>query len=835
MKQINKKDILYLWIIVLSFLLFVFLLSNTMYLYGSQLDWNSQHFTIPEYFRTLFYSTKELFPDFAFNIGSGQNIYNLSYYGFLSPIVLFSYLFPFVSMQTYMIVSTIISVIISTILFYVFLKNKKFSSEVCFASSFLFIFSTSLSFHSHRHIMFITYMPFLILALFGVDKKVDSNKGWLLSLATFLMIMTNYYYSVGGIAVIIVYGIYRYLQNTNKVTLKQFIKNFINLIIPIIVAVLSSMIILLPTLYTLLNNRAKTNSSIELLELLIPHANVENVMYRAYGVGLTAIVIPAIISFFKMKKENIFLALILLCAIITNLPNYILNGTMYIDPKSLIPFLPLYVFVIAEFIKNIFDKKINYKVLIPCLIAYTIFVIIEDVKVDYFVVETIILLISIFAYNKMNKKVIIILPAIIIAFLSAYNISKTDNLVLKYQYKDETREIRKPIKNITSSDQDFYRIANDTSKSITTNNIYGNIDYYNSTIYSSVSNQEYNKFYYDVMNNNIPYRNRALTVTTNNIMFLMLSNNKYLISQGKPLHGYELLSSEKGIHVYKNENVLPLGFATSNVMSYEDFSNLSNPIKQEALLNLIVAETESNNKFVASTQNVELEYDKILKHKNIKKEKNGSYSINADDTIKISYELPKQFKNKIIFISFKMNKKSSCSKGDLAIKINNVKNTLTCSSWKYYNGNETFEFVLAEKDLKELNISFIRGNYNISNIKTYILDYASIENVNKKVDQFVVDKKNTKGDYIRGNIEVTKDGYFMLTVPYDTGYKIKVDNKTVKYEKVDEAFVGFKITEGKHQIEIEYQAPLKNISALISLFGIISFAAITYIESKRRI
>ena len=182
-----------------------------------------------------------------------------------------------------------------------------------------------------------------------------------------------------------------------------------------------------------------------------------------------------------------------------------------------------------------------------------------------------------------------------------------------------------------------------------------------------------------------------------------------------------------------------------------------------------------------------------------------------------------------------MNKKSSCSKGDLAIKINNVKNTLTCSSWKYYNGNENFEFVLAEKDLKELNISFICGNYNISNIKIYSLDYATIENNNKKIDVFEVDKNNTKGDFIKGDIEVTKDGYFMLTVPYDNGYKIKVDNKEIKYEKVDEAFVGFKISEGKHQIEIEYQAPLKNISLLISVFGIIAFASITYVEGKRRI
>ena len=77
MKDFKKRDIVYLWIIILSFLALVFLLSNTMYLYGSQLDWYSEHISIPEYFRTLFYNTKDLFPDFAFNMGNGQNIYNL--------------------------------------------------------------------------------------------------------------------------------------------------------------------------------------------------------------------------------------------------------------------------------------------------------------------------------------------------------------------------------------------------------------------------------------------------------------------------------------------------------------------------------------------------------------------------------------------------------------------------------------------------------------------------------------------------------------------------------------------------------------------------------------
>ena len=114
-KDFKKRDILYIWICILAFLIIAFILTNTMYLYGSQLDWYAQHVPIAEYFRTLFYDTKDFFPDFAANIGSGQNIYNFSYYGLLSPIILVSYLLPKVSMTSFIIVSTMLSVVISTV------------------------------------------------------------------------------------------------------------------------------------------------------------------------------------------------------------------------------------------------------------------------------------------------------------------------------------------------------------------------------------------------------------------------------------------------------------------------------------------------------------------------------------------------------------------------------------------------------------------------------------------------------------------------------------------------------------------------------------------------
>ena len=73
------------------------------------MDWISQHSVIPDYFRKQFYETGNLFPEFAMNLGGGQNIYNYSYYGLYSPLFLLSYALPFVKMSTYVINGVIMS------------------------------------------------------------------------------------------------------------------------------------------------------------------------------------------------------------------------------------------------------------------------------------------------------------------------------------------------------------------------------------------------------------------------------------------------------------------------------------------------------------------------------------------------------------------------------------------------------------------------------------------------------------------------------------------------------------------------------------------------------
>lgn len=834
MKKLTKKDYLYMLINIILFIIFISILCENTYLYGSSLDWISQHITIPEYFRTLFYSTKDFLPDFALNLGSGQNIYNLSYYGFLSPIILISYLLPFIPMSTYIIVSTIILCLLSSILIYIFLHKKNFTSEVCFISSFILLFTTSMTFHSHRHIMFINYMPFLILGLFGVDKKIDNGKSWLLTLSTFLMIMTSYYFSIGGIICIFIYALYRYLNKMNIITIKTFLKTFISILVPIIIAIIISSILTLPTLSTILNNRLPSTTNISIRDLFLPDLSFKNIIYRYYGIGLSAIIIPAIINFFKPNKANITLGLILIIISTLNIINYILNGFMYIDSKSLIPFLPLFVYVIATFIQDLINKNINLKLISIITIIISIPIIIQSKTFIPYIVELIILLISFLIYKKVSHKLLIIIPLIICIFITTTIINKKDTLVLKDTYLYQENTLSDNINIITQLDNSLYRINNNLYISETPNNIYGNINYLNSTIYSSTSNINYNIFYYDKIFNNLPTRNRALTVSNQNVLFQILTGNKYLISSNKIPLGYEQINSNNGIYIYKNENVFPIGFSTSNIMNYDDFNNLSDQVKQEALLNVIVTDSLSNNNFVSNTNKIDINYEKIFTESSdlFIKEKDGSISLNTKKDLKVTYKLPKKYQNKIIFIRFKMNKNNK--NNDLVIKINNVKNKLTSSSWKYYNQNEVFTYTLDNQNQTELNFIFSPGEYNISDFETYILDYANIEKSVSKLDRLMIDTENTKGDIITGTVNVVKNGYFMFTIPYDDNFEIKVDNKKIKYEKVDGIFIGFKITEGTHDISLEYHAPLKYLSCYLSIIGIFFYILITYFESKRK-
>ena len=100
------------------------------------------------------------------------------------------------------------------------------------------------------------------------------------------------------------------------------------------------------------------------------------------------------------------------------------------------------------------------------------------------------------------------------------------------------------------------------------------------------------------------------------------------------------------------------------------------------------------------------------------------------------------------------------------------------------------------------------------------------------MDLYLQSYNKTKEDIITGNIDVKEDSYFNISIPYDKGFKILLDNKQIEYEKTNKNFIGFPISKGKHSITIEYNAPYKNISIIISITSLIALIITNKIYKK---
>ena len=820
MKKYSKQDYLNVFLIIASFfIIFIFLLLYKNPSYASRIDYSYQHYMIPEYFRTLFYETKQLFPSYAFNLGMGQNIYNFSYYGYLSPIILFSYLLPFVRMKTYIEVVSIILYISSIILCYKWISNKVEDKRIRFISTFLFSMAGPLIFHTHRHIMFMCYMPFLFSGLFGVEQYIKNKRIGLLIISNILIITSSYFFSIPALIVLFIYAIYLYLEGNKNIDIKGFIKTHLITSWYFILPVLMSCTLLLPSLKAILDNRFKETTSESILTYLIPNISFKYFLYNSYSMGITAILIVSIIYLLLKKEKNTrFLSIVFLCIICLPIFNYVLNGFMYLNGKVFIPFLPLGILLIMQTLKDIvIDKEKITKSLFIITIVISIIGIIKYNLAILYIIEIFLILISLLI-NQKYKKVVPLF--IVLISVSTFNCIRAN---LDDSFNDliiENNQYNTDIKLLFNNMNTNYRTVDLTNNAFNANNI-RNINEYKTTMYSSITNKYYKEFYWNIFDTDNPNRNDAIFGDISNPLFNIYFANKYLITDKEAPIGYTFINNSNDYNLYENKDVFSIGYTNNKLMSEEEFNKLKYPYSIEALMNYTIVKENVTSDYKTKIKEID------LNKYNLK----DNYKFNLDNKKEIEINIKENYYNKIVIISFDMNYSESCSIGDTYITINNVKNVLTCSSWKYHNNNYSFTYVLSEP--KDLNIEIEKGKYDISNLKAYEIDYNDIKEIRKNHDELIIEK--VYGDIIKGNINARENSYFNLSIPYDNGYNIYVDGKKTDYEITNKSFIGFKLDSGKHNIEIKYTSPWLKEGEIMSIIGLcLLLVTIGYKRSKNK-
>ena len=743
---------------------------------GSSMDFLNQHIVFPNYLREVFYSSFKIIPSFMIHIGAGQNIFNIAYYGLLSSIIMISYLFPFIKMLDYIIISNIILYVLSNLLFYKFIKDK-FDNSLFL--TLLFMLSGPILFQFHRHFMFVNYMPFLILALINIDNKKYSR----LIIDIFLIIMTSFYYSVPSILCIIIYYIY---VNFNEFSIKKFLR----FICYIFISILMSSILLMPVIYSILSTRSGVNSFN--ISLLIPNINLDNILYGGYSVGLTSICfISFIYLLFSKNKKNIFLFIImsLICFIPISL--YLLNGGLYVRGKALIPFLPLFVYIIGLFIKNI--DSIDFKKFLIFILFINLIVLIRYHVVIYYI-DLLFIIVLLFLYSKFKKKYILYGPIVLMSFIICIVYNSGENYFNRSYY------------NLLNSDYNIdtnYRVSNLINSNDSVNINSGNMI---SSIYSSTINKYYSSLYHNVFKvNNSSINNMSLT-STSNPLFNRYMGNKYIYSNYDLGFPYSKISD----NLYELD-VLPLGYVNSRCVNKDYFDSLEYPYNVDILMNYVPG--ECSDKPVSSISEVSLNYSYELGNNSYIED--GKLYVNSDDII--SVHINDDMSGKVLFISVLDQFEQEI---DINMSINGQSNLLTHRGWLYPNNNNDFNYVLSGN---ELEIKVSKGIYNISNIKTYIMDYKFIDDY----DLFNIDVINS--EKISGNISVRNSGYFILSIPYDKGFDIKVNGENIYYDEIN-GLIGFYLDSGIYNIDIDYESPGLKIGEILSCVGLILFIGVVFIE-----
>ena len=816
----NKTEWIHRLILLILPLLFVALMLSQNDIYGSLTDWLSQHITFPDYFRMIFQETGQLFPDFSLNLGGGQNFAQYTYYGLLRPDVLISFFLPGIAMRDIIVTASICYMLLSIQLFYQWMKTKVKTPWILLFVSCLFALSGPLLFHSHRHIMFISYFPGLLLCLIGTDHYLERKKTFLLVTGVFFMIITSYFFSVAGLVVTGIYSIYAWMKRYPQGTWKAFFIYILKYIGWLLAGVLVSCFYLIPTAYAMLLQTRPALEHPSLAALFIPKTGFSAMLYDDYNIGLTAISIAAVVyGFVKKNKAGRLLSLFLLLIICIPLCQYVLSGMQYVRAKSLIPFLPLAVMLIGIMLEDWqhSEKKFPWWILIICLLQA--FGLKSNRLKELFAADILLMLLLFLILRKTQWKkyfiVYLIVPAFVCMQLNVKEDFVTNTAMKKVTSATKTKLISKTLDTYPG----LYRL-DDASTSYSVNRV-EDIRQFKTTQYSSNSNIDYNEFYYTIMKQPMLNRNHVIMSSVENPYFSGFMGVRFLYDQGKGKpnrYGYHTVLKKKTKFIEENENVMPLAYVSYDKISRRQFDSYSYPYSIEALyMNTVVEDDLPDVSFYQSVHKVKpsftlsdisdnVKIEKVKKGMRIKSEGKGRMKLSLKEPL---------LANQLLIIRSNIADIEQGNSRDTTVAINRIHNKKTATSAVYASSKADFEYVIGDTNgLHDLTFEFTKGSYTLENFEFYISDASLMKARKAAVTEMKV--KNTDGSLLSGNVNARDDGVFVTSIPYQKGLQIYIDGQKAAAKKVNTAFLGADIKQGNHLIEIRYTMPGKALGIFVS-------------------
>ena len=803
---------------------------NKTYPFGKEIlpkyDGYYQYAGFTSYYKNVLLGNESLF--YSFKGLLGYNFYATSIYYMFNPTNLLCIFSTSENILEYYTFIILLRIGLSGFTMCKYLKYKfKNQSNLRYI-----IFSISYALMAYNVCYFFNYMYFDTVVLFpivvlGLDKLIYERKNRLYIISLTLSIISNFYIGY----MVCIFSLLYFIYNIVIYKLdKNIIKDFI---ISSLLSGFMCMIIIIPEASELLKGKALLYASSK-TEYFKFNMNFLNIFYKflpgstsnydlEYGmvnIYVSLFVIILVIKYFfnkKISKKERITTLIFILFFLLSISFNLLDFAWQLFQKP-IWYPNRYIFTFSFFLITIAMKEITnitYKtnikenlIIIISFILLTLYSIIslkihnDNLKIISYILGIILILQYTFFLNNKNAKYLLVMLFFIEVTTNAIftlKIMGKTTTMTQYKTNEEINEKAvKHIKEIENKDNNFYRMELSTS---TVHNSPSLLNYNGINHFNSVKNAKtlnfLNKFNYQVtddtsveFNNYNPYLTSLLGI-------------KYINGSKDEMY-YENVYNEKP-YMYLNKDALSLGYMIYNKKFKESNSSYQNT---ENLINSMLNTDIKRYKVIDNFNGEDTE---------IKEIDNKKYVI-SKTSIKIEME------DKASNSMFLIPSRNISFVANYSIFINDeeIKDAVIKQSPIFINKGDTYKIIIKS------NLS----KTELNSLKWYQIDYDKyIETINElKKNEFNITKYN-KDNHIEGNIDVNNDkNVLLLTIPYDKGWNIYVDDNKVNYDICFDSFICLDLDKGKHNIKMNYVPSGFIVGLIISSLAFI--VTIIYIRKK---
>ncbi len=194
-------------------------------------------------------------------------------------------------------------------------------------------------------------------------------------------------------------------------------------------------------------------------------------------------------------------------------------------------------------------------------------------------------------------------------------------------------------------------------------------------------------------------------------------------------------------------------------------------------------------------------------------------------------------------ILLKINKGQITGSGELYVYLNDfeLKNgevadivvgdnkyiNVTSPKWQNFWGvNDYLVNVSSDNDI--VSIKFNEAVFSLDKIELFWCGNENTQEQINKLKSNALQNLKFSSDRIEGDIDAEDEGWMFFSIPYNTGWKVYDNGKREELVKANVGFMAVKLTEGRHNIVLKYDAPWNKLGLCSTVLGMILLLGMNY-------